>query len=227
MLGFPRAGYIHVFLIRSSARERIGPRLGGLLLAERRASRAYIDVHARIEFIVSRICLRFLASKYLGVKECEISVRKNTLGQPRLVNTQCARAYPLHVSLSHSARGVAIVFARKARVGVDFETHRAPPLGVTRLLSGAEQVLATPHEIWNCWTRKEALLKAMGLGLSGLASVPTLERESQLVCAGGSQWTVASISVAPDCSLAVAAEGPRPFFRISTFRSCSTLRRSF
>ncbi|CAE6867181.1 hypothetical protein R75461_08350 [Paraburkholderia nemoris] len=229
MTGQPRAGQIHVFVVWQSSRLRAGALLPGLSRAEQKMSRTFISGQARVEFIVSRFCLRLLASRYLGVSQREIELRKTATGQPRLVNPRRSRDHRLNISLSHCARGIAIALARKARVGVDLETHQqqsATIAAVARLLTGRERTLTEPSQIWDCWARKEALLKGLGLGLSGLGSVPPLEHQTNAASTGIAVWTVASLSVTPDCSLACAAEGMRRF-RLFTFRSCKTINRSF
>jgi 4'-phosphopantetheinyl transferase len=224
-----RSGEVHVFVVWLSSRLRHGTLLRGLSRVERKVSRTFMNVQARIEYIASRFCMRLLASKYLGIGRCEIELRKTETGQPQLVSLRGARAHHLNISLSHCVRGVAIAFAHKTRIGVDLEMHR--PLVATkamaRWLIGAERSLVEPRQMLDCWTRKEALLKGLGLGLFGLASAPPLEHRTNVATAGAAVWTVDSISVAPDCSLACAAESVQRRIRLFTFRSCTTINRSF
>jgi 4'-phosphopantetheinyl transferase len=220
------AGEIHVFVVWLSSRLRPGTLLRGLSRVEREVSRTFMNTQARIEYIASRFCVRLLASRYLGLGRCEIVLRKTAMGQPQLVNLRGTRAHHLNISLSHSSRGIAIAFANKTRIGVDLEMHR-PTAAVARWLIGAERTLVEPRQILDCWTRKEALLKGLGLGLFGLASIPPLEHRTNVVTAGVAVWTVDSLSIAPDCSLACAVESVRGRIRLFTFRSCTTITRSF
>lgn len=229
MKGHPRAGHIHVFVVWPSSRLRVGALLRGLSRKEQKTSRTFICEQARMEFIVSRHCLRLLASRYLGVNQREIGLCKSAAGQPRLVNPRRARNHRLNISLSHCAGGVAIALARKSRVGVDLETHQQRPAAiaaVARLLTGKERTLTESSQIWDCWARKEALLKGLGVGLSGLGSIPPLEHETNAASMGAAAWTVASLAAAPDYSLACAAEGIKRF-RLFNFRSCTTINQSF
>lgn len=189
-------------------------------------SRTFMNAQARIEYIASRFCMRLLASKYLGVGRCEVVLRKTATGQPQLASLRGARAHHLNISLSHCARGIAIAFAYKTRIGVDLEMHR-PTKAMARWLIGAERTLTEPRQIWDCWTRKEALLKGLGLGLFGLASIPTLEHRTNVVTTGVTSWTVGSLSVAPDYSLSCAAESVQGRIRLFIFRSCASINRSF
>ncbi|MDX1253492.1 MAG: 4'-phosphopantetheinyl transferase superfamily protein [Gammaproteobacteria bacterium] len=193
-------------------------------------ARTFISEQARIEYVASRLYVRTLASRYLGVGQREIELRKNLKGKPRLIDPRGARSYRLNISMSHCIKGVAIAFGRKVRVGVDLEMSRQPSAitaAVARSLTGVERNLTTPHQIWDCWARKEALLKGLGLGLSGLDCAPSLESQINVVKSGAVMWTVASLSLGADCSLAYAVEGIRPRIRLFTCRSYTTINRSF
>jgi len=224
-----RAGEVHVFLVWLSSRLRPGTLLRGLSRVERKVSRTFINAQSSIEYIASRFCVRLLASKYLGIGRREIELRKTATGQPQLVSLRGGRAHHLNISLSHCVRGIAIAFAHKTRIGVDLEMHRpsTTTAAVARWLIGAERTLVEPRQILDCWTRKEALLKGLGLGLFGLASIPPLEQRTNVATAGVSVWTVDSLSVAPDCSIACATESVQRRIRLFTFRSCTTINRSF
>ena len=207
-----RAGEIHVFVVWLSSRLRPGPSCADSR-EEQKASRTFLNHQTRIEYIASRFCMRLLASKYLGIGRFEIALRKTAMGRPLLLSLHDAGACHLNISLSHCARGIAIAFAHRTRIGVDLEMHR-PTETVARWLVGAERTLAEPRQILDCWTRKEALLKGLGLGLFGLASAPSLENRTNVVAAGIAIWTVNSLSVAPDCSLACAAEKAQSRIRL-------------
>jgi 4'-phosphopantetheinyl transferase len=92
-------------------------------------------------------------------------------GQPQWPGT------PWATSLSHSGSWVALAVGCTAVLGVDIE--RSPPL---RALNDLVSTICTPreaidmqelppaareHAMLRLWTRKEALLKAFGTGLSG------------------------------------------------------------
>jgi 4'-phosphopantetheinyl transferase len=92
----------------------------------------------------------------------------------------------IHWSLSHKSGCVAAV-AAPAPVGIDIEKIRPVKEGLAeriaapdewRLFSGEEL-----SDFFRCWTAKEAVLKAAGVGIAGLSdcrivSVPNLERLS-------------------------------------------------
>lgn len=193
-------------------------------------SRTFMSKQAKAEYVVSRFCIRVLAARYLGVGRHEIELRKTGKGEPRLVDPKRARRHRLNVSLSHCIDGVAIAFGGKARVGVDLETHRQRPAttaAVARWLIGEERALTAPRQIWDCWTRKEALLKGLGVGLAGLGSLRSLEHRTNVVRSETSWWTVASLSLRADCSLACAAEGIGRRIKVFTHGPRTTFNRSF
>lgn len=229
MLGLSRGGHIHVWVVWLSARERTGALLSGLSRTERRMARTFLSGQARMEYISSRFCIRVLASRYLGVGHHKIELHKTAKGQPQLMDPKGTRRHRLNVSLSHCIKGVAVAFGRNARVGVDLETRGQLPAttaAAARLLIGRERTLTSRHQIWDCWARKEAFLKGLGLGLSGLGSIRSLEHQTNVVSSGTTLWTVTSLPLHADCSLACATEGVGRRIKVFTHRSCTTFNRS-
>jgi len=123
------------------------------------------------EFIVAHAALRMILGSYLRQAPDRIAVDYNPYGKP-LLATACG----LEFNLSH-ARGVALVaLALNRRIGIDVEFIRddlalddlaatffspAERRALARL-SGAERT----RGFYRCWCRKEAYLKAQGLGLN-------------------------------------------------------------
>jgi 4'-phosphopantetheinyl transferase len=98
----------------------------------------------------------------------------NEYGKPALV-------YPphgahVHFNLSHSGELALYAFAYDKRVGIDVEYKRSDVEyeAIARVsFSPNEQAVlrSLPNEVkqeafYNCWTRKEAYIKALGKGLS-------------------------------------------------------------
>lgn len=74
----------------------------------------------------------------------------------------------MHFSISHSGGDVWLAFSRAGAVGVDVE-HEAPARAdIEPLLHAGERAadLDDPARRRNLWIRKEALVKATGMGLS-------------------------------------------------------------
>lgn len=126
----------------------------------------------RVRYGVSHAILRILLGGYLSMQPSSISFDQNEFGKPRL--SQALIASELSFSLSHT-NGISILaVAVGLEIGVDIEEVRPVEYGIVqRYFSTQEQSsLATLtgadrlKGFYNCWTRKEAVLKAEGLGLN-------------------------------------------------------------
>jgi 4'-phosphopantetheinyl transferase len=126
----------------------------------------------RVRYGVSHAVLRILLGRYLGVQPSFISFDQNEFGKPSLA--QALMASELTFNLSHTNGIGLLAVAVGLAIGVDIEEVRPVEYGaVERYFSTQEQSsLATLagtdwlKGFYNCWTRKEAILKAEGLGLN-------------------------------------------------------------
>lgn len=128
----------------------------------------------RRRFVVGRATLRAVLAAYLGVESEALGFRYGAAGKPLLGAP--ANAATLQFSVSH-AGDLALYAVTSARaVGVDVERVRCLPDHdriAARFFSAPERsaLRSRPPEVqqvafFNCWTRKEACLKAWGDGLS-------------------------------------------------------------
>jgi 4'-phosphopantetheinyl transferase len=169
---------IHIWSSPLGASEALLITLWRLLSRDERerALRFHFPRH-RDAFALSRGLLRLLLSRYTGQPPQSIEFAYGVKGKPRLwghrINSQRP---PIEFNLSHCADRVVYAFALDCAVGVDVERLRP--------IADAEQIaehLFSPSEwaeisiaraeqrhrsFFNCWTRKEAVLKAFGCGLS-------------------------------------------------------------
>ena len=141
--------------------------------AERlRASRFVFDRDRR-RFIAGRARLRHLLASRLGVQPDAVELVYGPHGKPGL-SRRFADA-DLRFNVSHSEDVAVYAFSRGCEIGVDVE--------VVRALSDADDIAARffsrreceaylalgprdkPVGFFNCWTRKEAFIKAIGDGL--------------------------------------------------------------
>lgn len=138
-----------------------------------RAARFHFAADQR-RYIVGRGVLRLLLGKYLAIKPEQLRFTYNAYGKPELATT--AHALPLHFNLSHSGEIALYAIAAQRVLGIDIERIR-PELDwralATHVFSPYEQAtltqLAPPEQLpafFRCWTRKEAFIKARGMGLS-------------------------------------------------------------
>jgi len=140
-----------------------------------RASRFRRDAD-RKNFVLGRAALRAL----IGADACE----QMTVGVAGKLYLDVGPAF----SLSHSGSWVAVAVGLFDPVGVDVEAIACFQPGLLNIVcSKAERawILNQPSKaepFCQCWTRKEALLKAAGLGLVGdLRKIPSGVGSSPLV----------------------------------------------
>ncbi len=183
-----------------------------------RAERFRFDRHRRA-FVIGRAALRTLLARYLGMEAAAIQFVYGPHGKPALADPSCS----LRFNASNSGSLAAFAFTTGCEIGVDVEQHR--PLTdfeniADRFFSPeetAELLNLSPNEktagFFNCWTRKEAFIKAMGGGLS----IPldsfrvTLQpgAPARMVSLEGSEeaargWTLHHFDPAPDYAGAIA-----------------------
>jgi len=128
----------------------------------------------RAHFIVARGVLRTILSRYLAVEPSQLRFSYSLYGKPSLGGEFDAGA--LCFNMSH-ADGLALYAVTRGRdIGIDVERIRmdianeqvaerffsTQELAALRALPRNNQSLA----FFNCWTRKEAYIKARGEGLS-------------------------------------------------------------
>ncbi|HEX4606542.1 MAG TPA: 4'-phosphopantetheinyl transferase superfamily protein [Candidatus Angelobacter sp.] len=137
-----------------------------------RADRFYF-AKDRNRFTVARGVMRQLLGRYLGVGPHEIEFAYGPHGKPSLAAPQDAS--DIRFNLSHSGEIALLAVARNVELGVDVEQIRADfATGeiATRFFSPEEcaKLASLPADetvgaFFNCWTRKEAYIKARGEGL--------------------------------------------------------------
>jgi 4'-phosphopantetheinyl transferase len=128
----------------------------------------------RQRFVVGRGFLRRLLGCYLGCEPSMIKFVYGEFGKPSLARQSSLE--PILFNLSHSGSQAVFAFARGREVGVDVE-RIDPGIDVTQvaghLFTPGEfaDVVARPGNqryarFFDLWTRKEALIKAQGKGMS-------------------------------------------------------------
>ena len=202
--------------------------LGSSLSVEesKRASRFHFQVD-RDRFIVAHGCLRDILGRYLRCEPHRINIITGDYGKPALLSDA-----GFEFNLSHSGEYALIAIARGHRLGIDVERIR-PEIELERMarryFSAGEfsELMALPPDqrdvgFFNCWTRKEAYIKAQGLGLSlrldsfDVSLTPsgsTILRATRPEPQEADHWTLLSINVAPGYAGALAVRGPGLEFR--------------
>lgn len=142
-----------------------------------RASRYRFEKDAR-RYMLSHLLIRGLLGLYLGEPASEIVIQHSSLGKPHLARSR----HGLHFNLSHSGR-VAVFALALMEIGIDTEricAERAIDAIAHMYISknesqwlGALPSSKRDKAYFQIWTRKEALLKAIGTGLiDNLRDVP-------------------------------------------------------
>lgn len=175
---------------------------------ERERADRFRDHAARRRFVVSHGALRLILGRLTRTppESLRFALRCGHCGgadhgKPHLPGSE------LDFSISHSGALAAIAVARGRRVGVDVERvrRRTDVLGIAgSAFSPAErlEIEALPSDeerraaFFRCWTRKEAYLKARGVGLA-----------AGLDGTAGPEWQLHSLRTPPGYMAAVAAEG--------------------
>jgi 4'-phosphopantetheinyl transferase len=137
-----------------------------------RAARYRFDRDQR-HFIIRHGLLRILLGRYLGVDPQSVRFCHNIYRKP-FVEKGCGDD-ALQFSLSYSNDIVLYAFTRGRRIGVDIEFIQSMPNMDTIVkdffsLSEINAFYGLPQNrkkaaFFNCWTQKEAFLKAIGDGL--------------------------------------------------------------
>jgi 4'-phosphopantetheinyl transferase len=188
---------------------------------KRRADKFHFAKDSR-NFIVARGILRSLIGKYLEINPAEISFQYSEFGKPGI-----AANHSLQFNISHSENVALFAFIKKLNVGVDVEFVKQD-IEVkdiaTKFFSANEvlNLLALPEKqhtlgFFNCWTRKEAFIKAVGQGLSfpldqfEVSLEP--DKPAKLLATNWepkavSKWSIYSMSPGANFVGSVAIEGP-------------------
>jgi 4'-phosphopantetheinyl transferase len=180
----------------------------------------------RKHYIVAHGVLRDLLARYLHCKPSHLSFSTNDYGKPALNN------HKLEFNLSHSREFALIAITQKRNVGVDVERIRSnlEHESIARRFFSPNEVaelMALPLEqkevaFFNGWTRKEAYIKAQGLGLSlplDSFDVSLTPHESAMLRATrpdaqvALDWVLLSLEVDPNYTGALAVEGQGLEFR--------------
>lgn len=170
------AGEVHVWLAQLN--EENAAELERVISDDERAraERFRFELHKK-QFVAARGALRIILGKYLKTSPRQLRFKYNKYGKPS-IDGEFTSA--IKFNLSHSDGLALYAFGRDREIGIDLERIRASfadeglaaqcltPLETARFrtLSGRERDLF----FFDCWTRKEAFLKACGNGLSSPAN---------------------------------------------------------
>ena len=130
--------------------------------------------HLRQSFIAARGTLRLLLAQYLHMEPGQIQFEYTPTGKPFL--SRKTNIPNISFNLSHSNGLALYAIAKNRLIGIDIEYMR--PIADFEQVSATTfsafennqlQSIADHHKtqaFFNCWTRKEAFIKAIGDGMS-------------------------------------------------------------
>jgi 4'-phosphopantetheinyl transferase len=150
------------------------PRFAALLsVAERTRAARFRFEDGRRRYIVARGRLRLLLAERLDTAPESVEIACRSRGKPMLGGRffDCG----LHFNVSHSENVAVYAFADRREIGIDIEAvreFRDMDSIAARVFSAREHETYLNLEasqralgFFNCWTRKEAFVKALGDGL--------------------------------------------------------------
>ena len=198
-----------------------------------RAARFHFEAD-RNQFAIAHGALRNILGRYLHRDPAELTFSINQYGKPALVNSN------VEFNLSHSGDFVLIAVTQGRKIGVDVERIRqgiSSHVIAQQYFSKAEvaELQSLPIDqresaFFTCWTRKEAYIKAQGLGLSlpleGFdvsltPGHPAILRATRPDEKEATRWTLRSLDVDPNYAGAVAVEGSAFDCRLFSFQLSS------
>ena len=188
-----------------------------------RAARFRFPIH-RDRFVARRSVLRLLLAGYLRLPPADVRITYTEYGKPVLAP---GHTTDVRFNLSSSDHLALYAFARGLNLGVDVERIRPgiPEESVAERFFAPAEVAALralpqshqPAAFFDCWARKEAYVKAQGMGLSlaldsfevsfgdgGPARLLRTVHDPQ----EAGRWTMQALDPAPGFAGALVHEGP-------------------
>jgi 4'-phosphopantetheinyl transferase len=206
-----------------------------------RAARFRFPEHRR-RFVIARGRLRQLLAAYLEVLPREVGFAYSEAGKPELA---AVHTRDICFNVSHSREIAVFAFAIGRKVGVDVEYIRydvdveeIPP----RFFSQMEQQTLAALQgqqkfegFFNCWTRKEAYVKAVGSGLSLplrdfdvslMPGEPARLLATRPVAKLADQWSMESLELGLEYAAALVVEGRIEKLTVRQFTSSTVPAKS-
>jgi len=204
---------VEVHLVTLAAEPERFALLESLLSPDERARAArLVFAEHRHHFTVCRGTLREILGRSTGVEPRALAFVQNEYGKPALPEGR------LRFNVSHSAGLALIAVSAHRELGVDIERMNrrvAEERIAERFFSPNEaaKLRALPveeqtHAFFRCWTRKEAYIKARGMGLAlplHSFDVTLGPDEPAAILRGGEGWEIESLDPAEGFAGALVA----------------------
>lgn len=138
---------------------------------EKRKALLFKNSQIQTRYILSHYALRKILSTYIKCEVSDITFKLGKYGKPRLLHYT-----PMHFSTSRSEDITICAISQKKEIGIDIELSRPinnmdsiVQVALSRKEREAFTLLPAQNKLsvfYRIWTRKEALLKYLGIGLS-------------------------------------------------------------
>jgi 4'-phosphopantetheinyl transferase len=182
---------------------------------ERARAAAFRFERHRSAYVVAHGILRDVLARYVRVDPRAISFETTAADRPYITGGFEGR---LDFNLSHAGDAIIVAVGGEQRVGVDVEEVRGDmahedlaarffaPSEIDELRAGDPHSLS--EAFFACWTKKEAIVKAVGRGLQiPLDSFSvSVHASRQRVVTGREAWTIVDLGLSSGYSGAVAIE---------------------
>lgn len=190
-----------------------------VLPEERERAARYHQQADRHRHLIGRAVLRVALGRLLDVAPAAVALRLTAFGKP-----SCDGGPSFNIA--HSGDEVLVALASCGRLGVDVEAVRDLPdlFSVARasfVVAEVSALASQPPEaqlrhFYRIWSRKEAILKALGIGIGSLQSlevsgdigISNALRRMTLPDERGEAWVVRPLRDGDDSSSAVAWDQP-------------------
>jgi 4'-phosphopantetheinyl transferase len=195
----PADNTIHVWQIELDKLLSFGVNLDRFLsIEEHNRAQRFVFAKDALHFRLCRGMLRLGLAWYLGTSPREITLRLRWRDKPCL-----AEDSPVYFNVTHTRSLALIAFTTVGEVGIDVEEQKreveALEIASSHFTAKETAIIAaatTPEEqtssFFRIWTRKEAVLKAAGCGISqGLDTIDVSQQHTNLVKLIGSPDEIA------------------------------------
>lgn len=169
----PEDRQVHVWPVSLDPVDAAQPALEAILSdQERERAGRYVFERDRRRFIAGRATLRIVLAEYLGVSAEAIGFREGPNGKPYL-SSRLHRGLEFNMSRSHGLGLIAICVGEEVGVDVELVRDVEDAANIVQRFFCPEEIAQwmaldqarRTHAFFDCWTRKEAYVKAVGAGL--------------------------------------------------------------
>jgi 4'-phosphopantetheinyl transferase len=192
---------------------------------ELKRARRFHFRHDRIEYTTARANLRRILARYTRSEPRQLAFTYAAMGKPMLAGPSADSGISFNLSHSHGLAVCAVACGREVGIDVERLRQRESSDQIAERFFSPREFIAYQQipeaqrlrAFFECWTRKEAFLKARGSGLAfpldrfdvslGLGNPAALLHVADEPDAS-TRWIMADLNLGPDHVGALAHEAP-------------------